>query len=67
LLSRKNYHSWRDIQDEYEDYKASLGPYSLKEVVSFFEIEYGEDDRQWAFTRQSMQKFVHSEQEVMKD
>jgi hypothetical protein len=28
LLSKKHYSSWREIQDEYESFMTSLGPYT---------------------------------------
>ncbi len=40
LLSKKSYSSWREIQDEYEDFKASLGPWAAEEVEDFLEQEY---------------------------
>lgn len=40
LLSKKTYSSWRDVQDEYPDYKTSLGPWSVEEVVEYLSEEY---------------------------
>ena len=40
LLSKKQYSSWREIQDEYSDYKTSLGPWSVGEVIEFLTEEY---------------------------
>ena len=42
LLSKKSYTSWREIQDEFADYKTSLGPWSDKEVVEFLSDEYSD-------------------------
>lgn len=42
LLSRKSYESWRDIQAEFEDCMASLGPWAEDEVVSFLADEYAD-------------------------
>ncbi len=39
-LSRKNYTGWRQIQDEYQDYMASLGPWPEETVCDFLEEEY---------------------------
>lgn len=44
LLSKKHYGSWREIQDEYEDYKTSFGPWAKEEVLEFIEEEYPEMD-----------------------
>lgn len=40
LISRKPYASWREIQDEYDGYMASLGPWEVDTVVSWLEDEY---------------------------
>ncbi|MHA7683092.1 hypothetical protein [Cupriavidus sp. PET2-C1] len=40
LLSRKPYSSWRDIQEDFCDYSASLGPWSEAEVTEFLSDEY---------------------------
>ncbi|MCB9705236.1 MAG: hypothetical protein H6711_25400 [Myxococcales bacterium] len=39
FLSRCEYASWREVQDDFAGYKASLGPWSPAEV-----IEYLRDD-----------------------
>jgi hypothetical protein len=40
LLSKKTYASWREIQDEFDDYKTSLGPWDDDEVVQYLSEEY---------------------------
>ena len=40
LISKINYESWREIQDEYDNYKTSLGPWSTDEVVEYLNDEY---------------------------
>ena len=40
LISKKQYSSWREVQDEYPDYKTSLGPWSVEEVIEFLTEEY---------------------------
>ena len=40
LLSKKAYSTWRDIQDEYESYKASLGPWDHEEIQAWLDEEY---------------------------
>ena len=40
LLSKKDFHDWRSIQEEYEDYKASLGPWPETEVAAYLDDEY---------------------------
>ena len=43
FLSSKHYDSWRDIQDEFEDYQASLGAWTAEEMINFLCDEYGSD------------------------
>jgi hypothetical protein len=40
VLSKKQYGDWMQIQKEYPDYKASLGPWSLEEMIDFLNEEY---------------------------
>ncbi len=37
---KKKYGEWIQIQEEFPDYKASLGPWSLDEVIDFLNEEY---------------------------
>lgn len=40
FLSKKRYDSWHEIQHEYPDYKASLGPWSIEETEEYLKQEY---------------------------
>lgn len=40
LLSKKEYSNWREIQDEYEFYVASLDFESLDDIQQFIEFDY---------------------------
>ncbi len=40
LLTRRKFGSWREIQDVYEAYKASLGPWPPDAVIDYLEREY---------------------------
>ncbi len=40
FLSKKAYPSWRDIQDEFTDYKASFGPWETDVVTEYLQDEY---------------------------
>ena len=42
LLSKKHYDSWRQIQDEYEHFKTSLGPWNVDEVISYLSDDYSD-------------------------
>jgi hypothetical protein len=65
LLSRKPYADWREIQDEWEDYMTSLGPWTVEDVVDFFEQQYGPDERRWPFTARAVAAFAASDRVVM--
>lgn len=40
FISKESYDSWRQIQDEFESYKASLGPWDAEEVIEYLSDEY---------------------------
>ncbi len=40
LLTKKPYQDWREIQDEFEDYMTSLGPWSAPEVLDYLQFDY---------------------------
>lgn len=40
ILSSKPYSSWREIQDEFPTYKASLGPWDGTEAIDYLNNEY---------------------------
>ena len=60
ILDRGQYHSWRDLQDEYADYQASLGPSSEAGIAEFFADDFGPDESQWPFSRQAIAAFFRS-------
>lgn len=39
-LTKKPYQDWREIQEEFEDYMTSLGPWSAPELLDFLQSEY---------------------------
>ena len=57
MLTKKEYADWRQVQDEYEDYMASLGPLSEVEWVEHFADDSGPDDTRWPFSRAEMATF----------
>jgi hypothetical protein len=65
LLSRKQYSDWREIQDEYESYLTSVGPFSVDELLEFLSEEYGSDDAKWGFSREEIQGFMKSDATVL--
>ncbi len=40
LLSRKKYFDWREIQDEYDDYMASVDFETLMDVQNYIKMDY---------------------------
>jgi hypothetical protein len=40
FVSKKQYGDWRDAQEEFADYKASLGPWAADEAAEYLAIEY---------------------------
>lgn len=40
LLSKRPYTSWREIQDAFESYKTSLGPWERGEVIEYLSDEH---------------------------
>jgi hypothetical protein len=60
LLSKKAYLNWREIQDEFDDYMASLGPWSETEIAEHFASDYGEDDVRWPFSKSDITRFFLS-------
>jgi hypothetical protein len=45
LLTNKMYETWREIQDEYNDYITSLEFVSIEEVVEYIRIDYKLDEQ----------------------
>ena len=65
LLTRRQYDDWRQIQSEFPDYKASLGPWPADEVADFFRLDWGEDDTHWPFSREQIAAYLESDQETI--
>lgn len=65
LLSKKEYSCWKEVQDEYyEQYKANLSPMSCEEIISFFEVDFGQED-DWPFSRKRIGDFFRSDELVI--
>jgi hypothetical protein len=62
LLTKKLYASWRDIQDEYEDYMTSLGPWDADSVLDFLRFENPDDPH---FTETRVRRFLESEEIIL--
>jgi hypothetical protein len=66
LLDKGPYGDWRAVQESYADYKASLGPYSEEDIVHFLRDDWGRDEAQWPFSRDSIAAFFRSEQRLLR-
>ena len=62
VLTKKPYQSWREIQDEYEDYMTSLGPWLATDVLTFIKEEYPTDP---PFTRSQIDTFMASDDLIL--
>ncbi len=62
LLSKKCYSGWKQIQDEFADYKASLGPWPVAEILEFLRTEYPSHR---PFTREQVERFLLSDDETI--
>ncbi|TKB43561.1 hypothetical protein [Thalassotalea mangrovi] len=40
VISKTQYLSWRDIQSDFSDYMASLGPWDEEAAIDWLEMEY---------------------------
>jgi hypothetical protein len=66
VLTKQSYSDWREIQGDFDDYKASLGPWTAAELADYFANDYTKDDAKWPFTRDQMESFFDSDAEVMR-
>ena len=61
LISTRSYQTWREIQDEWFDHKASLGPWSIDELFDFLDSEYSSH----TFVRSEVESFIASGEALM--
>ncbi len=40
ILTKRDFEGWRQIQDHYQDYMASLGPWDKEGMLDFLRTEY---------------------------
>jgi hypothetical protein len=62
LIVKRPEVDWRQLQAEYADYMASLGPWTTPEIAGYFALDYGEDDSRWPFARRAITEFMQSPQ-----
>jgi hypothetical protein len=65
LLDKQPYGTWRELQDAYSDYKASLGPWEEADIIAFLTDDLGADDARWPFTRHAIHAFFNSDDRVL--
>ncbi len=63
MVKRPNV-NWRQLQEDYYDYMASLGPWTADQVASYFKDGYTADDSKWPFSRQEIDAFFVSSNSV---
>lgn len=61
LLSKRQYRDWRDIQDQFFDFKTSLGPYTVEALFDFLDEDYPNG----LFDRDQVEAFIASDAELM--
>jgi len=66
LVSKKQYSDWREIQDEYEDYMASLEFSSGQELIEFLRIDWKEDETKWPFSSSQIMTFMNSNEQILR-
>ena len=59
IVKRPNV-DWRQLQDDYEDFMTSLGPWTASEIASYFFDDYTDDDSKWPFSIQVISDFFSS-------
>jgi len=64
VLSKVGYHLWQDIQDDYEYYMTSLGPWASNQILSYFGTEYY-DESSWVFSRHQICEFMESKEHIL--
>lgn len=65
LLDKGRYESWRDVQDTYPDYVASLGPWNKSEILEFLCDDFGSDDEKWPFCQRLINDYFDSKAQLL--
>lgn len=64
ILSKKCYNSWREIQDEYENYMTDLLFMSCEDIIDFFKDDFGVGHR-FPFSKNEILNFAKSDDIIM--
>lgn len=60
ILSKKHYNSWREIQDEYDNYMADLSFMTCEDIINFFEDDFVEENK-FPFSKNQILNFAESD------
>jgi hypothetical protein len=61
LLTKQTYSDWREVQEQFFDYKTSLGPFNSAELFEFLDDEYPDG----LFVRAHVEAFIASSAALM--
>ena len=65
LIVKRPDADWHQLQDDYDDYMTSLGPWTAHEIACHFALDYTTDDRKWPFSRKVISDFFsYDESEI---
>ena len=56
LLKRPDL-DWRQLQNKYDDYMTSLGPWSQSQIADYFAEDYTSDDERWPISKKELEEF----------
>ena len=56
VLSKRRYRSWQEVEDDFDDYISSLGPYSVDELFDYLTNDY--TTSAVPFDRDEVERFV---------
>ena len=62
-LSREPVQDWCDLQERHPDYMASLGPWTLADILDHFALQFGTDESRWPLARADVEQFMTSGRE----
>jgi hypothetical protein len=67
VLDRREYPYSRtqEMQQAYPDNKTSLGPWSERDIMDFFTVDYGRDESRWPIGRQEIADFFRSGAQIL--
>lgn len=64
-LSREPVGDWRELQERHEDYMASLGPWTIEEILSHFSTQFGGDAERWPLSLEEIERFMNEGPELV--